>query len=287
VFFVSHTFGKSAFLSQIIPIDFAYLFKYKLDYLCGLKLMDIIALFSKPEAWLSLITLSVMEIVLGIDNVIFISLVTSKLPKQKQNKARRLGLFLALFIRLILLSFISYIVNEMTEPILSFYKYSLSWRDIILLAGGLFLLYKSTVEIYELLEVDAEEHSKKISPTFWNVVFQVILIDIVFSFDSIITAVGLAKDLPIMIAAVVISMIIMLFFSSAISKFIDKHPSIKLLALAFLLTIGLLLVAEAFGQHVPKGYVYFAMAFSISVELLNMRMRKKSSKPVDLKDIYK
>lgn len=249
--------------------------------------MDIIALFSKPEAWLSLITLSVMEIVLGIDNVIFISLVTSKLPKQKQNKARRLGLFLALFIRLILLSFISYIVNEMTEPILSFYKYSLSWRDIILLAGGLFLLYKSTVEIYELLEVDAEEHSKKISPTFWNVVFQVILIDIVFSFDSIITAVGLAKDLPIMIAAVVISMIIMLFFSSAISKFIDKHPSIKLLALAFLLTIGLLLVAEAFGQHVPKGYVYFAMAFSISVELLNMRMRKKSSKPVDLKDIYK
>jgi predicted tellurium resistance membrane protein TerC len=175
----------------------------------------------------------------------------------------------------------------MTEPILTFYKYSLSWRDIILLAGGLFLLYKSTVEIYELLEVDAEEHSKKISPTFWNVVFQVILIDIVFSFDSIITAVGLAKDLPIMIAAVVISMIIMLFFSSAISKFIDKHPSIKLLALAFLLTIGLLLVAEAFGQHVPKGYVYFAMAFSISVELLNMRMRKKPSKPVDLKDIYK
>ncbi len=228
-----------------------------------------------------------MEIVLGIDNVIFISLVTGKLPPQNQNKARRLGLFLALFIRLILLSFISYIVNEMTDTLFEVFGHGLSWRDIILLAGGLFLLYKSTLEIYELLEADPEEHSKKVNPTFWNVVLQVIIIDIVFSFDSIITAVGLAQDLPIMIAAVVISMIIMLFFSAAISKFIDKHPSIKLLALSFLLTIGMLLVAESFGQHVSKGYVYFAMAFSILVELLNMRMRKKSSKPVELKDIYK
>lgn len=250
-------------------------------------IMDLITLFSRPEAWLSLITLSVMEIVLGIDNVIFISLVTGKLPPQNQNKARRLGLFLALFIRLILLSFISYIVNEMTDTLFEVFGHGLSWRDIILLAGGLFLLYKSTLEIYELLEADPEEHSKKVNPTFWNVVLQVIIIDIVFSFDSIITAVGLAQDLPIMIAAVVISMIIMLFFSAAISRFIDKHPSIKLLALAFLLTIGLLLVAESFGQHVSKGYVYFAMAFSILVELLNMRMRKKSSKPVELKDIYK
>lgn len=249
--------------------------------------MDLITLFSRPEAWLSLITLSVMEIVLGIDNVIFISLVTGKLPPENQNKARRLGLFLALFIRLILLSFISYIVKEMVDPIITVFNHDFSWRDIILLAGGLFLLYKSTLEIYELLEADPEEQSKKVNPTFWNVVLQVIIIDIVFSFDSIITAVGLAQDLPIMIAAVVISMIIMLFFSAAISKFIDKHPSIKLLALAFLLTIGLLLVAESFGQHVSKGYVYFAMAFSILVELLNMRMRKKSSKPVELKDIYK
>jgi predicted tellurium resistance membrane protein TerC len=248
--------------------------------------MDLIELFSKPEAWLSLITLSVMEIVLGIDNVIFISLVTSKLPAANQNKARQLGLFLALFIRIILLSFISYIVNEMTEPIMQVFGHGLSWRDLILLAGGLFLLYKSTMEIYELLESGAGEHEKKVNPTFWNVVMQVIVIDIVFSFDSIITAVGLAQDLPIMIAAVIFSMIIMLFFSGAISKFIDKHPSIKLLALAFLLTIGLLLVAESFGQHVSKGYVYFAMAFSILVELLNMRMRKKS-KPVELKDIYK
>ena len=248
--------------------------------------MDLIELFSKPEAWLSLITLSVMEIVLGIDNVIFISLVTSKLPAANQNKARQLGLFLALFIRIILLSFISYIVNEMTEPIIQVFSHALSWRDLILLAGGLFLLYKSTMEIYELLEAGAEGHEKKVNPTFWNVVMQVIVIDIVFSFDSIITAVGLAQDLPIMIAAVIFSMVIMLFFSSAISKFIDRHPSMKLLALAFLLTIGMLLVAESFGQHVSKGYVYFAMAFSILVELLNMRMRKKS-KPVELKDIYK
>lgn len=249
--------------------------------------MDIINLFATPEAWISLITLSVMEIVLGIDNVIFISLVTSKLPTDKQNSARRLGLFLALFIRLVLLSFISYIVNQLKEPIIFILEHGFSWRDIILLSGGIFLLYKSTLEIYELLEAEAHEHSKKVTPTFWNVVFQVILIDIVFSFDSIITAVGLAQHLPIMIAAVVISMIIMLFFSSAISKFIDKHPSIKLLALAFLLTIGILLVAEGFGQHVPKGYVYFAMAFSIGVELLNMRIRKKSKDPVELKDIYK
>lgn len=251
-------------------------------------MMDVLALFAKPEAWLSLITLTVMEVVLGIDNVIFISLVTSKLKTELQNKSRQLGLFLALFIRVILLSFISYIVNEMVDPIVTVFDHGLSWRDIILLAGGLFLLYKSTLEIYELLEADAEEHSKKVNPTFWNVVLQVIVIDIVFSFDSIITAVGLAKDLPVMILAVVISMVIMLFFSGTISKFIDKHPSIKLLALAFLLTIGLLLVAESFGQHVSKGYVYFAMAFAVVVELLNMRMRKnKSDKPVELKDIYK
>jgi predicted tellurium resistance membrane protein TerC len=251
--------------------------------------MELISLFSKPQAWVSLVTLSVMEVVLGIDNVIFISLVTSKLPQNLQSNARKIGLFLALFIRLILLSFISYIVNEMVDPIFSTFGKDFSWRDIILLAGGLFLLYKSTIEIYELLEVEAEETSKKVNPTFWNVVFQVILIDIVFSFDSIITAVGLAKDLPIMIAAVIISMVIMLFFSGAISKFIDKHPSIKLLALAFLLTIGLLLVAEGFGQHVPKGYIYFAMAFSVSVEILNIKMRKKknTSNPVELKDIYK
>lgn len=249
-------------------------------------------LFLKPEAWLSLITLTIMEIVLGIDNVIFISIVTNKLEKEKQNAARKMGLFLALFIRIVLLSFISYIVNEMTDPIIHILEHPFSWRDIILMAGGLFLLYKSTVEIFELLEGGEHDQSSKIKPTFWNVVVQVILIDIVFSFDSIITAVGLAQHLPIMVLAVILSMIIMLFFSQAISVFIDKHPSVKLLALSFLLMIGMLLGAESMGYHVPKGYVYFAMAFSLGTEVLNMRMRKKSSKPeddkpVELKDIYK
>jgi predicted tellurium resistance membrane protein TerC len=229
-----------------------------------------------------------MEIVLGIDNVIFISLVTSKLDKSRQNKARQLGLFMALFIRVVLLAFISHIVHDMVDPIFTLFDHGVSWRDIILMSGGLFLIYKSTLEIFELLEADTHEQSSKIKPTFWNIVMQVVIIDIVFSFDSIITAVGLAKDLPIMILAVVISMIIMLFFSQSISKFIDKHPSVKLLALAFLLMIGMLLGAEAIGYHVPKGYVYFAMAFSIGTELLNMKMKKKSgTKPVELKDIYK
>lgn len=176
----------------------------------------------------------------------------------------------------------------MVDPIFSIFDHGVSWRDIILMAGGLFLLYKSTLEIFELLESGSHEQSSKVKPTFWNVVMQVIVIDIVFSFDSIITAVGLAQELPIMILAVVISMVIMLFFSQAISQFIDKHPSIKLLALAFLLMIGMLLGAEAIGYHVPKGYVYCAMAFSVGVELLNMKMKKKDgSKPVSLKDIYK
>ena len=247
----------------------------------------ILELFAKPEAWLSLITLTVMEIVLGIDNVIFISLVTSKLDKSKQNQARRLGLFLALFIRIVLLGFISHIVHDMVDPIFTIFNHGVSWRDIILMTGGLFLVYKSTLEIFELLEADPHETSTKIKPTFWNVVFQVIIIDIVFSFDSIITAVGLAQDLPIMVLAVIISMVIMLFFSQAISVFIDKHPSIKLLALAFLLLIGVLLGAEAIGYHIPKGYVYFAMAFSVGVEMLHIRLRKKTDNPVGLKDIYK
>ncbi|MFY8108284.1 MAG: TerC family protein [Bacteroidia bacterium] len=251
-----------------------------------------IELFSRPEAWLSLVTLTIMEIVLGIDNVIFISLVTGKLPKEHQQKARRLGIFLALFIRIILLSFLSHIVNSQQSPVFSIMEHPITVRDIVLLGGGLFLLYKSTIEIFELLEDGGEEHSKNIQAKFWNVVFQVILIDIVFSFDSIITAVGLAQDLPVMILAVVISMIIMLFFSGYIAEFINKHPSIKLLALAFLLVIGIMLIIEGWNHEVAekfnlKAYVYFAMAFSIGIELLNMKMRKKDSKSVELKDIYK
>ncbi len=251
-----------------------------------------IELIFKPEAWLSLITLTLMEIVLGIDNVIFISLVSGKLNRKEQNKARKIGLFLALFIRIILLSVISYIVRSMTDPVLHLFDHGVSWRDIILLAGGMFLIYKSTLEMFELLEADGEELSKNVMPKFWNVVFQVILIDIVFSFDSIITAVGLAQELPIMILAVVISMFIMLFFSGIISDFVNKHPSIKLLALAFLVVIGVMLLVEGWNREISenynlKSYVYFAMAFSVMVEMLNMRLRKKKTKPVELKDIYK
>lgn len=249
-------------------------------------------LFSKPEVWLSLITLTVMEIVLGIDNVIFISLVTGKLPKEKQQGARRLGIFLALFIRILLLSFLTHLVHGPSKDLFSIAGHPISMRSLVLLGGGLFLLYKSTIEIFELLEAEADEESKKITASFWNVVMQVIVIDIVFSFDSIITAVGLAQELPVMILAVVISMIIMLFFSGMIAEFINKHPSVKLLALAFLLVIGLMLVIEGWNHKIAeeynlKAYVYFAMAFSIGVELLNMKMRKKSSKPVELNDIYK
>ena len=249
-------------------------------------------LIFKPEAWLSLITLTLMEIVLGIDNVIFISLVSGKLNRKEQNKARKIGLFLALFIRIILLSVISYIVRRMTDSVFHLFDHGVSWRDIILLAGGMFLIYKSTLEMFELLEADGEELSKNVMPKFWNVVFQVILIDIVFSFDSIITAVGLAQELPIMILAVVISMFIMLFFSGIISDFVNKHPSIKLLALAFLVVIGVMLLVEGWNREISenynlKSYVYFAMAFSVMVEMLNMRLRKKKTKPVELKDIYK
>ncbi len=235
------------------------------------------SLFLSAENWLSLITLTLMEIVLGIDNVIFISLVTNRLNPKQQNAARRLGIFLALFIRVILLAFISYIVNEMTFALFTVLEHPVSMRDMILMAGGLFLIYKSTIEIFEMMEPHHDQDKKRAPVTFWKVVMQVVIIDIVFSFDSIITAVGLAKLLPIMITAVILSMIVMLFFAQAISKFIDIHPGIKLLALAFLLLIGVLLGAEAIGYHVPKGYVYFAMAFSVGVELLNMRVRKKSS----------
>lgn len=250
-------------------------------------------LFSRPETWLSLVTLTVMEIVLGIDNVIFISLVTGKLPKIEQNKARRIGLFLALFIRIILLACISYIVNEMVDAVFHIGEHPVSWRDVILLLGGLFLIYKSTLEIYEVLEAGGEADAKDAAARFWGIVFQVILIDIVFSFDSIITAVGLAQDLPVMVLAVVLSMFIMLFFSGVISEFINKHPSIKLLALAFLVVIGVMLIVAGWDNEYAenahlKSYLYFAMAFSVGIELLNMRMRKgKKEKPVQLKDIYK
>lgn len=238
--------------------------------------MDL-AIFSHTETWISLLTLTVMEIVLGIDNIIFISIISGRLPKEQQPKARSMGIIAALGIRIVLLIFIQHI-TEMTEPLFHVMGLGFGGRELIMLAGGLFLISKSTMEIHEKMEGQEEDHTKKIKhPTFTNIVFQVIMIDIVFSFDSIITAVGLANDLIIMIAAVVISMIIMLMSASRISAFIEKHPTMKMLALSFLLMIGFLLILEGCSVHVEKGYVYFAMAFSILVEVLNMRVRKGRS----------
>lgn len=247
-------------------------------------------IFASVDTWISLFTLTLMEIVLGIDNIIFISIVAGKLPASEQGKARTIGLMLALIFRVILLLFISYIVG-MKDPLFTLdlpfglADFAVTGRDLILFAGGLFLIAKSTTEIHGKLEGEEEDAPtvKKVAHSLGKVVAQIILIDIVFSFDSILTAVGLVDHVTIMIMAVIISMGIMLAFSKVISDFVNDHPTIKMLALAFLIMIGFMLVLEALHQHVPKGYVYFAMAFSLVVELLNMRLRKKS-KPVDLRD---
>lgn len=234
-------------------------------------------IFLHTETWVSLLTLTVMEIVLGIDNIIFISIISGRLPKEQQPKARNTGILAALGIRILLLVFISHIA-AMTDPLFHVMGLGFGGRELIMLAGGLFLISKSTMEIHEKMEGGDEHETKKIKhPTFLNIVLQVIVIDIVFSFDSIITAVGLANELVIMIAAVIISMIIMLMSASRISAFIEKHPTMKMLALSFLLMIGFLLILEGCSVHVNKGYVYFAMAFSILVEILNMRVRKAKS----------
>jgi predicted tellurium resistance membrane protein TerC len=238
-------------------------------------MIDILQIFTTAEAWISLLTLTILEIVLGVDNIIFISIVTGKLKKEQQLSSRRLGLFLALFIRIILLAFISHIVHDMIVPVFYLGGHGFSWHDVILFGGGVFLLYKSAIELYEKIEKGEHEAGAKPAKSYWNVVMQVILIDIVFSFDSIITAVAIAEDLPIMILAVIISMIVMMIFSHKIGDFINHNPTMKILALAFLFMIGALLAVEAFDVHVEKSYIYFALAFSIMVEMLNLRYRKK------------
>jgi predicted tellurium resistance membrane protein TerC len=238
-------------------------------------------LLTDPEAWISLLTLTLMEIVLGIDNIIFISILTHKLPKQQQPMARRLGLTLALGTRLALLVAISWMM-QLTAPLLSVMSREVSGRDLILLLGGLFLIGKSTHEIYEKLEAEKEEQT---APGEGNrfvwVLVQIMLLDIVFSLDSVITAVGMVDHISIMVVAMVVAVGVMLVSANGISEFVNRHPSMKILALAFLLLIGVMLVAEGLGQHIGKGYIYFAMAFSLLVELLNMRLRKKH-RPVPL-----
>lgn len=232
------------------------------------------ALFT-TAGFISLVTLIVMEIVLGIDNIIFISILTGKLPKEEQPTARRIGLSLALLMRIALLFALTWIMG-LVKPLVTVMEFDLSGRDLILLFGGLFLMYKSTTEIHGKIEGEEELENANVKRLkFSAAIFQIVLLDIVFSFDSILTAVGLVDNLLIMIIAVIVSLIIMLLFSGRVSDFVNKHPTVKMLALSFLLMIGVLLVAEAFHFHVPKGYVYFAMAFSFFVEMLNIRLRKK------------
>jgi predicted tellurium resistance membrane protein TerC len=236
-----------------------------------------------PEVFISLVSLTFMEIVLGIDNLVFLSIVSGRLPEEQQPRARRIGLMLALGFRIILLLCISWIVG-MVEPVV----FGLSWRDIILLVGGLFLLAKATTEVHHKLEGAEESHNvNSKAVTFGSVIFQIVMLDIVFSFDSILTAVGLVDNVMIMIIAVVISMIVMLIFVESISEFIQKHPTMKMLALSFLLLIGFMLVFEGLHslhhQEIPKGYIYFAMFFSFAVELLNMRIRGNSKEVVELR----
>lgn len=228
--------------------------------------------------YVSLLTLTAMEIVLGIDNVVFLSILASKLPAEQQARARFIGLGLAFAFRVILLLGISWIIG-LTKPIFSIYSHDFSGRDIILILGGLFLLAKSTSEIHGKIEGESHEAKQIVAPSFRSVVIQIALIDLVFSFDSVITAVGLVKHVPVMIIAVLLSMVVMLVFATKISEIIHRHPTIKMLALAFLLMIGTMLFAEGFHVHVEKGYIYFAMAFSILVEMLNIRVRKVSSLP--------
>ncbi len=249
---------------------------------------------TSPEIWISLFTLIVLEIILGIDNIVFISILAGKLPQELQAKARQTGLSLALVTRLLLLCGLAFMV-KLTTPLFHIPKlgilsepHGVSGRDLILILGGLFLLYKSTTEIHKKLEGEEGEVSSRVAPRFAAVVAQILVLDIVFSLDSVITAVGMAKHLGVMIAAVMIALIFMLFFAGRISDFIHKHPSLKMLALSFLMLIGCALVAEGFHKEIPKGYIYFAMAFSVGVESLNIKMRgKKKPAPVELHQPYR
>ncbi len=230
---------------------------------------------SDPQIWISLITLTALEIVLGIDNIIFISILAGKLPVDQQAKARQTGLMLALVTRILLLCSLAWMV-KLTAPLFSAFGFAVSGRDLILLGGGLFLIVKSTLEIHEKLE-GAEDHANPKGAVKFNAVLvQILLLDIVFSLDSVITAIGMANNLGVMITAVVLALLVMLRYAGAVSDFVHQHPTLKMLALSFLLLIGVTLVAEGTHQHVNKGYIYFAMAFSFAVELLNLKLRKKS-----------
>jgi predicted tellurium resistance membrane protein TerC len=242
-------------------------------------------LLTSPEAWIAFATLTLLELVLGIDNIIFISILVDKLPRAQQEFARRLGLFMAMFMRIGLLLVLAWIVG-LVEPLFTVFGQEISGRDLILIAGGLFLVWKSTTEIHGSLEGEEGHAASAVKATFAAVIFQIMLIDLVFSLDSIITAVGMVDDVRVMIAAVIVSVALMMLFASPIGRFVSDHPTIKMLALSFLVVVGVVLMAEGFDHHVPKGYVYFAMAFSLGVELLNIKLRKRAQKQVKLHSAY-
>ena len=242
---------------------------------------------TSPEVWIGLLTLTVLEIVLGIDNIIFLSIVSGKLPPAQQPRARRIGLSLALLLRIGLLVSLAWIIR-LTTPLFTVLGHGISGRDLILLAGGLFLIAKSTREIHERLEGDEPRGSARAPASFRNVIGQLVLLDLVFSLDSVITAVGMARQLGVMIAAVVIAVGVMMLSANAISDFVHRHPTIKMLALSFLLLIGVSLIADGLGQHLSKGYIYFAMGFSVFVEMLNLKLRARAgrSEAVRLREAF-
>jgi predicted tellurium resistance membrane protein TerC len=242
---------------------------------------------SDPQIWLALLTLTVLEVVLGIDNIVFISILSSKLPAAQQGRARTLGLGLAMIMRILLLVSISWVIG-LTDPLLSLLGQEISGRDIILIAGGLFLLGKATFEIHEKLEGEDPHGPAPTGVRFGSVIVQILLLDMVFSLDSVITAVGMAEEIGVMIAAVVVAVSVMLVSARPISEFVNRHPTVKMLALSFLLLIGFSLVAEGWDLHIPKGYIYFAMGFSIFVEALNLRVRARrvTAAPVEMRPTY-
>lgn len=240
---------------------------------------------SDPQTWMALVTLTVLEIVLGIDNIIFIAILADKLPAAKQRKGRIIGLALAMLARIALLFSLVWIMR-LTAPLFSVFGLEISGRDIILFGGGLFLLAKSTYEIHEKLEGEENRSLRRTHASFISVIIQITLLDIVFSLDSVITAIGMANSLGIMVAAVIIAVFFMMLFAGFISDFVNRHPTIKMLALSFLLLIGVSLIAEGFDQHIPKGYIYFAMAFSVFVEMLNLKIRRREISPIKLRASY-
>ncbi len=238
-------------------------------------------ILSQPEVWIALATLTALEIVLGIDNIIFISILVGNLPEQQRQRARILGLSLAMVSRLLLLFTLTFIMG-LTKSLFTLFSFGFSGRDLILIFGGLFLLAKSTHEIHSSLEVSEHEKQSAKASSFMKVLIQIAIIDIVFSLDSVITAVGLVKQIPVMVAAIVISVVVMMIAAKPLGEFVDDHPTIKMLALSFLILVGVALFAEGVGFHIPKGYIYFAMAFSVGVEMINIKLRSKMRKPLKL-----